>query len=70
MTLEYWWAKRNNRRDIELPDLSAPYVESECNIPGTPESRLATCLKVAYRQLVLASKRADDRRRYRDGVRV
>lgn len=68
MTLDYWWSRRNNRRAVRLPDLSAPYVEEE--LPGTPESRVATCLTLAYRQLSIAHKRSEERQKYRNALRI
>lgn len=68
MTLDYWWSHRNNRRDVRLPDLNTPYAEEE--LPGTPESRVATCLTNAYRQLAIARKRTEERRKYRYGLRI
>lgn len=64
MTLNYWWAHRNNRRSLRLPDLNKPF-DAEDELPGTPASRFAACLGHMQRQLVIAQTRAFYKRRMR-----
>lgn len=63
MTLDYWWSHRNNKRACKLPDLNAP---GETELPGTPASRLATCLAHAHKQLNNAAYRRVHRAMLRD----
>lgn len=58
MPLEYWWAKRNNRRAASLPDLNAPLPE----LPGTPETRCAACFVHVNRSFETAKIRAERKR--------
>lgn len=61
MSLDYWWAKRNNRRAARVPDLKTPF-DVESALPGTPESRLAACFVHVHRNLAAAKVRAAHKR--------
>lgn len=64
MTLDYWWAHRNNRRNCRLPDLNAPF-DPDTALPGTPSMRFAACVYHVNKQLVLARARAKQKRAWR-----
>lgn len=61
MTLDYWWAHRNNRRNCRLPDLNAPF-DPETALPGTSTSRFAACMHHVRRQSAIAKVRAAQKR--------
>jgi hypothetical protein len=49
-----WILHRNNRRDVQLPDLNG---DAPVELPGTPASRLEACLAHARHHLVVSAIR-------------